>query len=74
MEIFKPREDLFSKILGNIFIEATIFTQATSHGTTRNILQETLANIRSEHSRDEIAYMLRKFGVSSNPRYWTMCG
>lgn len=41
MEVLKPREDLLCEILGNIFFETTVFTQATSYGTTRNVLQET---------------------------------
>jgi fructose-bisphosphate aldolase class 1 len=74
MEVFKSQEDLFSKILGNVLFETPIFTKATSHGTARNIFQETLTNIRSDYLAEKITYMLRKFGVSSNPRYWTMFG
>jgi hypothetical protein len=48
MEVFKSPEELFSKILRDVLFETPIFTKATSHGTTRNILQETLTNIRSE--------------------------
>lgn len=74
VEVFKSQEDLFSKILGDVLFETPIFTKATSHGTARNILKETLTDIRSEYLADKITYMLRKFGVSSNPRYWTMFG
>jgi hypothetical protein len=41
MKVFQSREDLFGEILGDGFFKTTIFTQATSDGTARDILQET---------------------------------
>jgi hypothetical protein len=41
MEVFQPQEDLFSEILGDGFFETTVFAQAASDGTTRDILQKT---------------------------------
>ena len=41
MKVFQSREDLFSEILGDGFFETTIFTQATSDRTPRDILQKT---------------------------------
>ena len=74
MKVFQSREDLFSEILGSVFFETAIFTQATSDGTTRDILQKTWRISEVNNLEINPTYMLRKLGVSSNPKYWTMFG
>ena len=74
VEVFQSQENLLSKVFGDVFVETTIFTQATSYGTARNILQETWQILEVNSRGIKPTYMLRKFGVSSNPRYVTIFG
>jgi len=53
MEVLQPREDLLCEILGNGFFETTVFTQATSYGATRNVLQESWRILEKNHLEDE---------------------
>lgn len=78
MEVFQSIQNLLGEGLRDFLVELAIFPQTAPDRTTRDVLEEAASaishNSKRNTTKNEITHMLRNVGVSSKPRYCTMCG